>query len=67
FFFFSSRPGDVSVVVPGQWRRIIGSSQKAATLKFTFFANRSLFRQFRPKWINTDRFSLKTYQFQARG
>src|SRR5471032_1299298 len=27
----SSSPGDVLVVVPGQWRRIIGSSQKAAT------------------------------------
>ncbi|WP_232829660.1 hypothetical protein, partial [Rahnella sp. NRRL B-41462] len=40
---------------------------KAATPNFTFFTNRSLIRQFRPKWTNTGRFSLKTHQFQARG
>ncbi|WP_447880250.1 hypothetical protein, partial [Serratia fonticola] len=41
----SSWLGDCFVVVPGQWRRIIGSSQNAATPKFTFFSDRRMFKQ----------------------
>ncbi|MGL5421848.1 MAG: hypothetical protein ACRDAJ_02640, partial [Serratia fonticola] len=41
----SSWLGDLFVVVPGQWRRIIGSSQNAATPKFIFFADRRMFKQ----------------------
>ncbi|WP_261150481.1 hypothetical protein, partial [Serratia plymuthica] len=33
------------VVVPGQWRRIIGSSQKAATPKCKKLFKRGFFRQ----------------------
>ncbi|WP_207774967.1 hypothetical protein, partial [Serratia liquefaciens] len=33
------------VVVPGQWRRIIGSSQKAATPKCKKLFKRGIFRQ----------------------
>ncbi|MCL1031553.1 hypothetical protein, partial [Serratia silvae] len=32
-------------VVPGQWRRIIGSSQKGATPKFKKLFKRGFFRQ----------------------
>ncbi|WP_447880424.1 hypothetical protein, partial [Serratia fonticola] len=41
----SSWLGDLFVVIPGQWRRIIGSSQNAATPKFIFFADRRMFKQ----------------------
>ncbi|WP_447882953.1 hypothetical protein, partial [Serratia fonticola] len=45
----SSWLGDIlcykEFVVPGQWRRIIGSSQNAATPKFIFFADRRMFKQ----------------------
>ncbi|MBP1000227.1 hypothetical protein, partial [Serratia fonticola] len=37
----SSWLGDLFVVVPGQWRRIIGSSQKGATPKFKKLFKRS--------------------------
>ncbi|WP_261280211.1 hypothetical protein, partial [Serratia quinivorans] len=46
---FSFRLGDLvlvrGVVVPGQWRRIIGSSQKAATPKCKKLFKRGLFQQ----------------------
>ncbi|MEX2943606.1 hypothetical protein, partial [Serratia fonticola] len=41
----SSWLGDLFVVVPGQWRRIIGSSQKGATPKFKKLFKRGFFRQ----------------------
>ncbi|HHQ6575484.1 TPA: hypothetical protein ACSTLY_002911, partial [Serratia fonticola] len=46
---WSSWLGDLvlvrGVVVPGQWRRIIGSSQKGATPKFKKLFKRGFFRQ----------------------
>ncbi|MEB7892063.1 hypothetical protein NGK36_22740, partial [Hafnia alvei] len=32
---FSSSPSDVCVVVPGQWWRIIGTSQQVTSVYFT--------------------------------
>ncbi|WP_029711830.1 hypothetical protein, partial [Serratia fonticola] len=47
----SSWLGDLFVVVPGQWRRIIGSSRKGATPKFKKLFKRSKNQPKRHLWV----------------
>ncbi|MEG2954427.1 MAG: hypothetical protein RR850_14480, partial [Hafnia sp.] len=42
---FSSSPSDVCVVVPGQWWRIIGTSERLTTPNYKIFFNRAKFTQ----------------------
>jgi len=42
---FSSSPSDVCVVVPGQWWRIIGTSERLTTPNLKKLFNRASFNQ----------------------
>ncbi|AVZ82085.1 hypothetical protein DBV23_07295 [Edwardsiella ictaluri] len=45
FLAFSDWLGDVSAVVPGQWRRIIGTSRDVTSLNFKIYIVRFFFQQ----------------------
>ncbi|WP_204365805.1 hypothetical protein, partial [Edwardsiella ictaluri] len=56
FFAFSDWLGDASVVVPGQWRRIIGTSRGVTSLNLKKTHNCAYFHHLAQKSVISDSF-----------